>query len=59
MGENIAAGQGSAAQVVNGWMESEGHCKNIMNGNYSNLGVGYYLAPSSQYDHYWVQNFGG
>jgi uncharacterized protein YkwD len=59
VGENIAAGQSSPAQVVQGWMESDGHCKNIMNDSYVNLGVGYYLAPNAQYEHYWVQNFGG
>ncbi|MCY1014033.1 CAP domain-containing protein [Nannocystis pusilla] len=41
-GENIAAGYSTAAQVVNGWMTSTGHCNNIMNGNYKHLGVGYY-----------------
>ena len=59
IGENIAAGQSSPAQVVDGWMKSSGHCKNIMNGSYQNLGVGYYQAPAAQYEHYWVQNFGG
>ncbi|MEZ4223500.1 MAG: CAP domain-containing protein [Polyangiaceae bacterium] len=58
MGENIAAGQGTPASVVSGWMKSSGHCKNIMNGKYKDLGVGYYLGSSS-YKHYWVQNFGG
>jgi uncharacterized protein YkwD len=59
MGENIAAGQSTPAAVVQGWMQSTGHCKNIMNGKYKYLGVGYYYAPGSKYKHYWVQNFGG
>ena len=58
MGENIAAGQSSPAAVMSGWMKSPGHCKNIMNGKYKDLGVGYYLG-SKGYKHYWVQNFGG
>ena len=59
MGENIAAGQTSPAQVVQGWMTSPGHCKNIMNPQYKYLGVGYFFAPGSQYKHLWTQNFGG
>jgi uncharacterized protein YkwD len=59
MGENIAAGQTSPTSVVNGWMNSAGHCKNIMQGAYRFIGVGYYYAPTSRYKHLWVQNFGG
>ncbi|MEM9452849.1 MAG: DUF4215 domain-containing protein [Myxococcota bacterium] len=57
-GENIAAGQGSPASVVNGWLASDGHCANIMNPAFTELGVGYYNAPGSMYTHYWTQNFG-
>ncbi|PCC68550.1 Cysteine-rich secretory protein family protein [Nannocystis exedens] len=57
-GENIAAGYSTAAQVVNGWMASTGHCNNIMNGNYKHLGIGYYYGGSSTYKHYWTQDFG-
>ncbi len=59
MGENIAAGQSSPAQVVDGWMNSPGHCKNIMQPGFRYLGVGYFYAPASQYRHLWTQNFGG
>ena len=59
MGENIAAGQSTPESVVAGWMNSPGHCTNIMNGQYTDLGVGYYYSGSSQYGHLWVQNFGG
>ena len=55
-GENIAAGQNSPAAVVAGWMDSDGHCANIMNPNFEELGVGYY--PGGDYGHYWTQNFG-
>ncbi|MFG6118833.1 MULTISPECIES: CAP domain-containing protein [Thalassobacillus] len=40
-GENIAKGQRSPEEVVNGWMNSEGHRKNIMNPNFTHIGVGY------------------
>jgi uncharacterized protein YkwD len=56
--ENIAAGPATAAAVVDAWMASPSHCPNIMDPQMTNLGTGYYLAPSSMYKHYWTQNFG-
>ncbi|MFY0535919.1 CAP domain-containing protein [Nannocystis pusilla] len=46
-GENIAGGYSTAAQVVNAWMASTGHCNNIMNGIFTHLGVGHYYAKSA------------
>ena len=61
-GENIAAGQTSAAEVVEEWMDSPGHRANILNPNYTEIGVGYeYLendTGSLNYDRYWTQVFG-
>lgn len=45
-GENIAAGQSSAASVMNAWMNSPGHKANILNANYTHLGVGIYKGGS-------------
>ena len=59
LGENIAAGYGSPASVVNGWMASTGHCQNIMNGGYRSIGVGYAFRAGSQFRSYWTQTFGG
>src|SRR5688500_15383544 len=39
-GENIAKGYTSETAVVNGWLASEGHCKNIMNAGFREMGVG-------------------
>jgi len=58
MGENIAAGNGTAAATVTQWMNSDGHCANIMNKTYTQLGVGYWYSATSTYRHYWTQNFG-
>jgi uncharacterized protein YkwD len=58
-GENIAAGNATAAATVQQWMSSPGHCENIMDPSYQFLGVGYFAAPGSKYKHYWTQNFGG
>ncbi len=51
-GENIAKGQKSAEQVVQAWMNSEGHRANIMSSKYSHIGVGY-VADGN----YWTQMF--
>ncbi|MFC0415268.1 CAP domain-containing protein [Cytobacillus solani] len=53
-GENIAMGQRTPEEVVNAWMNSEGHRKNILNASYTHLGVGY-VADGN----YWTQMFIG
>ncbi|WP_313800463.1 CAP domain-containing protein [Cytobacillus sp.] len=53
-GENIAMGQRTPEEVVNAWMNSEGHRKNILNASFTNLGVGY-VADGN----YWTQMFIG
>jgi uncharacterized protein YkwD len=58
-GENIAAGSATAAATMTQWMNSPGHCRNIMNPSYRTIGVGYANVPSSRFRHYWTQNFGG
>lgn len=52
VGENIAMGQQSIAEVMRGWLKSEGHCKNLMNPTFKEIGI-------AEYNHYWVQDFGG
>jgi len=51
-GENIAYGYNSAQGVLNAWLSSEGHCKNIMKKEFSEIGIGY-----TEKGHYWVQVF--
>lgn len=53
-GENVACGFTSAEEVVNGWMKSNEHCKNILCPEYSRTGIA--LAGPGQY---WVQIFAG
>ncbi|QBP43159.1 CAP domain-containing protein [Paenisporosarcina antarctica] len=50
--ENIAMGQKTASEVVKGWMNSPGHRKNIMNANFTHIGIGY-----DAQGHYWTQQF--
>ncbi len=54
-GENIAYGSSTAEGVVEQWMNSAGHRDNIMNPNYSILGVGYYKTDETNYC--WTQLF--
>lgn len=53
-GENIAMGQKTPEEVVNAWMNSDGHRKNILSPNYNYIGVGYVSQGN-----YWTQEFIG
>jgi uncharacterized protein YkwD len=55
VGENIAAGYPDAEAVMEGWMHSDGHRANILNCDYSVIGVGVADRDGTLY---WVQNFG-
>lgn len=61
IGENIAAGQRSAEEVMQSWMNSSGHRRNILDPQFKELGVGYTLVEDDAkgYRHYWVQIFRG
>ena len=54
-GENIAAGQASPEQVVEGWMNSDGHRANILSEDFTHIGVGH--VEGGSYGHYWTQMF--
>ncbi|RAP75605.1 hypothetical protein DL346_18445 [Paenibacillus montanisoli] len=54
-GENIAAGQKGVQAVMTAWMNSEGHRKNILSPNFTQLGVGY--AAGGNMSPYWTQQF--
>ncbi|OLT38612.1 hypothetical protein BJF79_26710 [Actinomadura sp. CNU-125] len=53
--ENIAKGYGSAEAVVRGWMNSEGHRRNILNCDLRAIGVGMVDGPDGKL---WTQTFG-
>ena len=55
-GENIAAGQRSAEEVVAAWMNSEGHRENILSGYFGHIGVSC-IYVDDMYGYYWVQLF--
>lgn len=55
--ENVAAGQKDIDAVMAAWMKSEGHCKNIMNGNVTEMGSSYVENADTTYGIYWTQVF--
>lgn len=59
LGENLAGGQSSPQQVVQAWMDSKTHRENMLNKNFTEMGVVYYYQNNSKYKHYWVQHFRG
>ena len=54
-GENIAMGQRTPEEVMDGWMNSSGHRANILNGTFTSIGVGYYVDGAGAA--HWVQIF--
>jgi uncharacterized protein YkwD len=58
VGENIAGGQKDLNEVMEAWLASPGHCENIMNPNYTEVGVAVVTKADSTYGIYWTQNFG-
>jgi len=58
VGENIAAGQISVDEVHTNWMESEGHCKNVMNTLFTEVGAACMDGPDTFFGTYWVVVFG-
>jgi Cysteine-rich secretory protein family len=58
IGENIAAGQGSAQQVVAGWLASPHHCANIMDPAFTEMAAAYAVNRKSQATIYWTQVLG-
>jgi uncharacterized protein YkwD len=57
VGENIAAGQGSAKQAVSAWLSSPPHCANLMNPNHAEMGAAYAVDADSDSTIYWTQVF--
>jgi uncharacterized protein YkwD/stress response protein SCP2 len=57
IGENIACGQRSPAEVVRGWMDSPGHRANILKPGFTHIGIGF--AGGGSAGTYWTQLFGG
>ena len=55
VGENVASGAPTATEVVAGWLASPGHCANIMDARFTEMGIAYVVAPRSGGAIYWTQ----
>jgi uncharacterized protein YkwD len=58
VGENIAAGVGSVPEAVQAWLESPGHCENIMNPQFQDVAVACVAQPGSEWGTYWTMVLG-
>lgn len=58
IGENIAAGQGSPGKAMSGWLASPGHCANLMNPMFTQMGAAYAADARSDEGVYWTMLFG-
>jgi uncharacterized protein YkwD len=56
VGENIAFGPRTAEEVVQGWLDSPGHCENIMDPRFAQMGIAY-AAGHARRGLFWVQVF--
>lgn len=59
LGENLAAGNASALDTFVQWRDSPGHRANMLNANFSTIGIGRAFNSSSTYGYYWTTTFGG
>ena len=54
-GENVAMGYRTPADVIAGWMGSDGHKENMLNPSYTSIGIGYFEASNGY--RYWARLF--
>jgi uncharacterized protein YkwD len=57
VGENIAAGAMTPAQVTQGWLDSPAHCENIMDPRFSEIGIAFAVNTATSELVYWTQDF--
>jgi uncharacterized protein YkwD len=58
IGENIAAGQNLPNKAMAGWLASPGHCANLMNPMFTQVGAAYATDARSDRGVYWTMMFG-
>ncbi|PID59765.1 MAG: hypothetical protein CSB44_12665 [Gammaproteobacteria bacterium] len=58
VGENIAAGQYTTAEAVDSWVNSSGHCRNLMNPAFTEVALACVENPGSDYQRYWTNVLG-
>jgi uncharacterized protein YkwD len=55
VGENIAYGPASVEEAVRGWLDSPGHCENIMDPRFVEMGIAFATGHAERHGLYWVQ----
>jgi uncharacterized protein YkwD len=55
VGENIAYGPKTLEEVVQGWLDSPGHCENLMDPRFVEMGIAYAAGRTGRHGLYWVQ----
>lgn len=58
LGENVAAGHRNAEDALASWLRSPGHCANVMNAEFTEMGTGVATNAASEEGVFWVQVFG-
>ncbi|HVL54881.1 MAG TPA: CAP domain-containing protein [Burkholderiaceae bacterium] len=58
IGENIATGQGAPERVVAGWVASPGHCENLMNPQFTQMGAAFAINRDTDTVIFWTQALG-
>ena len=58
VGENLAGGDRSIAEAVDGWLASPEHCQNLMNPRYADVAVACVARPGSEWGTYWTMVLG-
>jgi uncharacterized protein YkwD len=58
VGENVASGQVTPQEVVEDWLRSPGHCANLMNPDFTEMGVAYEVNMDAKAVVFWAQEFG-
>lgn len=60
LGENIAAGtdMDTPDKAVQAWLNSPGHCANLMNPDFTEMGMAHRQKAGTHYIHYWTLDFG-
>lgn len=58
VGENIAAGQSTVTQAVQGWIDSPGHCRNLMNPGFTEIALACTEDSGADYTRYWTNVLG-
>ena len=57
--ENVAAGQNTAAEVLESWQSSKSHNRNMLDPQFTVIGIGFSYRKMSKYGWYWATSFGG